>query len=266
MNKLSYLWRLLATGFAFSLFGIGGLVLPLLAAILLYCWPQNKNKRYKRARYFVHLIFKLFTHLLILLRIISLSVENKAYLDRDGLLIVANHPSLIDVVILIGLVPNADCVIKQSLLLNPTMRWFLIMTGYIVNDGGKALVDSAVKSLGVGGNLIIFPEGTRSVNEVGRFQKGCANIALSANCPITPVVINCKPAMLQKHKSWYQIPSQTGRFSIKVQADIQTDIYQTELRSVAVRRLNRDLKTYFSENWKTYEDRDIELRDQAVNH
>jgi hypothetical protein len=49
-------------------------------------------------------------------------IEGGERLQRDGLLVLANHPTLIDVVCLISLLPNADCVVKRAVACNPFMR------------------------------------------------------------------------------------------------------------------------------------------------
>ena len=91
----------------------------------------------------------------------------------------ANHPSLIDVVVLISIIPNADCVVKAHLFKNPFLRGVVKNTGYISNADPEGLLVDCKKSLAAGNNLIIFPEGTRTkVGQAVKFQRGAANIAL----------------------------------------------------------------------------------------
>lgn len=82
-------------------------------------------------------------------------------------MIIANHPSLIDVVFLIGLVRQANCVVKKSLWENPFTRGPLRSTEYISNDGSMDMLDAAAESLQNGQTLIIFPE-ARALNLVRR--------------------------------------------------------------------------------------------------
>ena len=67
--------------------------------------------------------------------VLTYSVEGAEKLGRPGQMIIANHPSLIDVVFLIGLVRQANCVVKQSLWQNPFTRGPVRDAGYISNDG-----------------------------------------------------------------------------------------------------------------------------------
>ena len=105
-------------------------------------------------------------------------IEGGERLQRDGLLVLANHPTLIDVVCLISLLPNADCVVKRAVARNPFMRGPVRAAGYISNDDGAGLVDDCVAAVHAGGTLVIFPEGTRSVRAS---RRGC-----SAGPPTSP--------------------------------------------------------------------------------
>ena len=129
-------------------------------------------------------------------------------LQRNGLLILANHPTLIDVVLLVSLLPNADCVVKHAVARNPFMRGPVRAAGYVANSDGAGLVDDCIAAVHAGGNLVIFPEGTRT--EPGqplRLQRGAANIAVRGRLDITPVRITCTPLTLTKGQKWYRVPS-----------------------------------------------------------
>ncbi|MEX5669565.1 lysophospholipid acyltransferase family protein, partial [Pseudomonas neuropathica] len=84
-------------------------------------------------------------------------IQGAEKLGRPGQMIIANHPSLIDVVFLIGLVRHANCVVKQSLWENPFTRDPLRRTEYISNDGSMDMLDAAADALKSGQTLIIFP-------------------------------------------------------------------------------------------------------------
>jgi 1-acyl-sn-glycerol-3-phosphate acyltransferase len=94
--------------------------------------------------------------------VLTYDIQGAEKLGRPGQMIIANHPSLIDVVFLIGLVRHANCVVKQSLWENPFTRGPLRRTEYISNDGSMDMLDGAADALKNGQTLIIFPEGTRT--------------------------------------------------------------------------------------------------------
>jgi 1-acyl-sn-glycerol-3-phosphate acyltransferase len=92
----------------------------------------------------------------------ALRSADSSELERDGLLILANHPTLIDTVFLMAFVQNADCIVKGGLWNNPFTAVRCGRPGYINNDLGAALVDDCIASLRMRNNLIMFPEGTRT--------------------------------------------------------------------------------------------------------
>ena len=103
--------------------------------------------------------------------------------------------------------------------------------------------------------MIIFPEGTRSVpGQPCRFQRGAAAIALQADKILTPVTISCYPSTLTKAEKWYQIPDRRFHLAMHVGDDMALrDFLEMEPRTVAVRRFNRYLQDYFSQQRELYE-------------
>ena len=246
-GRINYLWRLLATASAFTFFGIGGVLIPLLAApVLLLIYP-DRQVRQARARLLMSAVFRLFIHYMRLVGILDWEYKNLDRLHRPGQLILANHPTLLDVVFLVALVPGANCLVKAELLRNPAMRGFVSMTGFIFNDSGEQLVELAAAQLRGGTSLIIFPEGTRTrQGQRLQFQRGAAHIALQADVAPTPVLIRCNPATLSKQHEWYDIPDRRFRMNISVHDELPIDDLVGEPSSVAARQLSRRLENYFS--------------------
>lgn len=139
----AYYWRLFATAASFFVFGIGGLCLRLLVFPLLGCLPGSAEKHQRRARHTISKLFWFFIRLMQRAGVLTYSVEGAEKLGRPGQMIIANHPSLIDVVFLIGLMRQTNCVVKQSLFENPFMRGPVRDAGYISNDGSSDMLDAA---------------------------------------------------------------------------------------------------------------------------
>ncbi|MCL4104146.1 UNVERIFIED_CONTAM: hypothetical protein GTU68_035008 [Idotea baltica] len=124
-------------------------------------------------------------------------ITGKELLDRPGQLIVANHPTLIDIVFLIAMLPNATCIVKSQLYRNPFTRGPVSRAAYVANNSADKLVSDCVDALASGTSLVVFPEGTRSERGVpGRFQRGAAYVLLDAKCPLVLATIEPKPLML----------------------------------------------------------------------
>jgi 1-acyl-sn-glycerol-3-phosphate acyltransferase len=214
-------WRLIGTGLSFLTFGIGGLLLLILGIPLMHLlFPRTARRQYM-ARRLIHGLFWLFVRYMRLLGVLRFVFIGSERLKRPGLVIVANHPTLLDVVFLISAVPNATCIVRAGLAHNPFTHAPLRLTGYVCNDWGADLVDASVRALRTGSSLVIFPEGTRS-NPASppKWQRGAANIALKAGVPLTPVSIHCEPPTLRKGEPWWQVPVRRVRYSIKVLDDL----------------------------------------------
>jgi 1-acyl-sn-glycerol-3-phosphate acyltransferase len=240
-------WRLVATAVAFTLFGIGGMLLPLLAAPVLFALPGGKPRRQRAARALVHTLLKGFIHMMRLLGILSWKIDGLEKLDREGLLVLANHPTLIDIVFIMAFIPNADCIVKSRLLGNPATRGFISHTGYITNDRGDILIDAAGASLKSGANLVIFPEGTRTTEgKALKFQRGAANIALRCGVNVTPIVIACSPPTLSKEHRWYDIPARPIVLSFSIKDDIPIAPFQALPTTLGARRLTEHLQAFFT--------------------
>jgi 1-acyl-sn-glycerol-3-phosphate acyltransferase len=238
-------WRVAATGFSFALFGIGGLLLGLVVFPLLLAVLRHHQRRSALARRIIHHLFRIFVGMMCGLGVCSLEVRGRERLKRHGLLILASHPSLIDVVFLMALVRDADCIVKSALLRNPFTRGPVRAAGFVCNDSGPGLIDDCVASVRSGNNLIVFPEGTRTPAgaPLGRLQRGAANLAVRGALPITPVRITCSQQMLGKTDKWWRVPAQAGHFVIDVGEDmpIANHLAEEGAHAIAARRLNDEL-------------------------
>lgn len=251
-QRLDRAWRILATGLSFVAFGLGGLLLGGLVLPLLLGVVRDPQRRQRLARRLVQQAFAGHVALMHRLGVLTYQIEGRERLDRQGLLVLANHPTLIDVVFLVSLLPNADCVVKRAVALNPFMRGPVRAAGYVSNDDGAGLVDDCIGAVRAGGNLVIFPEGTRSVpGQPPRLQRGAANIAVRGRFDITPVTITCVPATLSKGQKWYRVPSRRFHIRVQVGEDIPIAPFLSAadqgLRgdALAARRVTDHLTRYF---------------------
>jgi len=243
-------WRVFATGLSFALFGLGGLALRVLVFPMLALCVRGQDARVHAARAVIRLTFRAFVAIMRGLGVLRYEVRGLDKLARGGQLILANHPTLIDTVFLIAFVRNADCIVKGGLWNNPFTRGPVRAAGYICNDRGPELVDACIASLRAGGNLIVFPEGTRTPREgTIVLKRGAANIAVRGHCAVTPVLIGCEPPTLGKGDKWWHVPPRQACFRIEVGDDIAIDGFTGPdvLETVAARRLTDHLQRYFME-------------------
>lgn len=250
-----YYWRLLATAISFALFGIGGLCLRVLVFPLLACLPGDRAHHRQRVRHIISWLFWRFIRFMSVTGVLTYEVRGADKLGRAGQMILANHPSLIDVVFLIGLVRQANCVVKQSLFHNFFTRGPVRSAQYISNDGSMDMLDSAVNALHDSQTLIIFPEGTRTPpGQAPAFHRGAAAIALRGAKIITPVTIKVSPATLTKAEPWYRIPLCRVHFSLHIGDDIDPQAFAAlGPAPQASRKLNDYLHQYFIKELATDE-------------
>ncbi|MEW9898198.1 lysophospholipid acyltransferase family protein [Chitinivorax sp. PXF-14] len=241
-------WRIVGTGLSFAAFGAGGLLLRVAVFPLIDLFVWHRKRRVAIAREVLRLTFRTFIALMRGVGVLRYELRGLERLNRRGLLILANHPSLIDTVFLMAFVRNADCVVKATLWRNPFTHGPVRAAGYIRNDSGVELVEDCVASLERGGNLIIFPEGTRTPRDGAiHLKRGAANIAVRGARAVTPVVIRCTPPTLGKGEKWWRVPPRRAHFTIEVKEDIAIAPYiqHTGHEALAARQLTAHLEQYF---------------------
>ncbi len=253
--RLNYYWRILITGLSFALFGVGGVLIAVLMTAFYYLTPFSTNTKQRMARKMISAIFRLYVNFMRQSGILTFEIRGEQYLSVPGRLVVANHPSLLDVVFLISIIRNADCIVRQGLRRNPFMRGPILSAGYMGNDDPELVVNCSA-SLARGSELIVFPEGTRTSSDGPlKFQRGAANIAISSRCDITPILIECNPATLRKHQRWYQIPPSPPHFIFTVLPPIAIAPYLNgdEVQGRRARKLTAFLERYFMESMSVQE-------------
>ncbi len=112
-------------------------------------------------------------------------------------IIIANHQSAIDILLMFQLPPDGRCWSKDWPFHQPLLGWLMSLSGHLRVDQPD-IIARATEALQNGQSLYIFPEGTRSRTlKLGRFHEGPFLLACKANVPIVPVAIhgsgNCMP-------------------------------------------------------------------------
>lgn len=125
--------------------------------------------------------------------------ELDALRDAGPLVVAPNHPCLLDAVLMISRMPNAVCVMKGALhanfLLGPAAR----LARYVPNESLRRLVGHARDELHLGGQLLLFPEGTRSTGApIGPFTEAAGAIARHAGVPVQTVIIEASSRFMGK--------------------------------------------------------------------
>ncbi|MDR2211853.1 MAG: 1-acyl-sn-glycerol-3-phosphate acyltransferase [Spirochaetaceae bacterium] len=189
-TALGYAWRVFAKWFSFFIFGLGTLILVTLIFPPLRLVLHSRRRFRRRARALVSLSFRFFIQIMTLLGIVRLDAGDRArYRKLSGKIVAANHPSLLDVVMLFALIPNGDCIVRGGL--SKTIVSGVVRQLYIPNTlDFEKLLEDCRESLEEGNCIIIFPEGSRTPRHgESRYKKGAARISLYSHCPVVPVKI-----------------------------------------------------------------------------
>lgn len=242
----AYYWRLIVTAISFFLFGLGAIAVGMVLLPLVRIIPAARDRKRARARAVMRGALRLFVAVMHRSGGMTYEFRGVERLGRPGQLIVANHPSLIDVVFLLAFIPGVGCVVKRGLWRSPLTRGAVSLVEFIPHDPTATMIEAASNALRSGQTLIMFPEGTRTKpHQPLVFHRGAANVALRAAATVTPVYIRCEPTTLTKAEPWHRIPARRPRFTLVVGADLDLDLHPSAPLPLASRELNQRLQAHF---------------------
>ncbi|WP_010298449.1 lysophospholipid acyltransferase family protein [Candidatus Odyssella thessalonicensis] len=248
--RIDYIKRLIGTAIGFSLFGLGGLLLCLTLFQMIRVLSRGSTQRRARVRSLICYIFRGYLKTLEILGVIKVEARSLEELrGLKGTLVICNHPSLLDVVILMSKLKNVQCVVKNELWRNPLIGGVVRSAGYIRNDiDPERFLKDCKEQLDQGENIIIFPEGTRSIpGHPIHMRRGLGNLALAADVNIQTILLGCEPVSLTKSEKWYHIPPRRINFKAHIGKLFLISDYQGDApRSLRVRALMRDIQHYYN--------------------
>jgi len=249
MARLDYYWRLLATGASFSVFGVGALIITVSLFPAIHLFAANRGRAQRRCQYVVHISFRAFIWMMKTLGILTYEFSDTDKLPiGSGHLIIANHPTLLDVVFVISRLPTTQCVVKKAAWSNPFLAGVMWATGYIQNEDPLVLIDDCVRALQEGNNLVIFPEATRTIpGGKMKLKRGAASVISTSRQLFTPLIMTCEPSTLAKGQKWFDIPNRRVHFKISVgdPVDPVPLLMDGEQLSKSNRRINNVIEELF---------------------
>jgi 1-acyl-sn-glycerol-3-phosphate acyltransferase len=151
-----------------------------------------------------HRCARLWSSLILKTTGVGVRVTGAEKLDRSrSYVLAANHQSIYDIPILFATLPlQLRIPAKASLGNLPFLGWHLRRTGHLLvnrRNPGADIVAKMRRLVSESHSLIVFPEGTRSVDgRVGRFKKGSFVVAIDAGLPIVPVSVSGSRHVMKK--------------------------------------------------------------------
>lgn len=246
-SRADHAWRVVASGLSFVIFGIGSILVSALFVAVVRPLPVGATRKRRWALGAIRRLTRFFVELIQSLGLMRYSVHGAERLDVRGHLVVMNHPSLIDALFLTARVPDLCCIVKRELFRNPFTSWLVRVAGYLPNDS-DTLIDDAARVLREGGNLLVFPEGTRNPDDATlAFRRGAAHVIVAAHCPVLPVTIDMNPRGLQKNGHWYEMPARASTIRIDVHPALDfEDMIDARLPvTLQARAVNTSLREFF---------------------
>lgn len=206
---------------------------------------------FDRKRVITHMVLMYQSYILVkLMPIWKVRITGRERAQRgQTYVIIANHQSILDILLLNCLCYNYKWISKIENTRVPFLGWYLRMAGYITVDRGnkeskeKMLEESSV-CLRNNTSVMIFPEGTRSADrEIGFFKRGAFQLAISENIPILPVVIDGSGGVLPKHGLVFS----TGH---RIRIEVKDPVYPEEFGTSDPDILSVKFSTFMKETLK----------------
>jgi 1-acyl-sn-glycerol-3-phosphate acyltransferase len=184
-------YLLVSAWFWISLFLFSGILFPV--ALLLWLTTVLFDRR----RYLLHQFTCRWSDFILLINPQwKVTVHGREKFDpRVPYVIVANHQSGLDILVLFKLHTHFKWVAKKDLFAVPFIGWNMFLNGYIPleRERGRSkllMMDKAAASIRKGNPVVIFPEGTRSTDgKIKPYKTGAFRLALETGSPILPVAI-----------------------------------------------------------------------------
>lgn len=121
--------------------------------------------------------------------------------------IVANHPSLLDALVVLSHAPNVVCVMRAGLLRNPFFALPARLAGYLPNDNPVDMMLGGRHAIRDGCHVLLFPEGSRtppdSDEPVAAFHPAPFMLARRSRAPLHAFVFRyARPFLAKGHTFW----------------------------------------------------------------
>ncbi|MGR9101430.1 MAG: lysophospholipid acyltransferase family protein [Gammaproteobacteria bacterium] len=187
------------------------LVLGMLLSFMGLClYPfQAKQIKQRVGRQGMHILSALFFAGLRLSGLVRFDLKGLDGLrGSGGIILVPNHPCLMDALFVASRLSNVVCVMKSSILYNPAFFGGASLGGFIRSDESPSrLVRHCAQSLQEGAQLLMFPEGTRTLDgSVNPFKAGFALVAQKTGAPVQTIIIEANSEFLGKRWPLWKKP------------------------------------------------------------
>lgn len=230
----------------FFIFGAGSVIINFILFPIL-------KKIYDKKRYrevcsdVIHYVWKFFIFIMKSVWLFRVDIKNLGEIRNK--IIVATHPSFIDVLILMSIIPRTTCFVKKSLQLNPILT-NIVDSIFLTNDMEiDELKEKTKEMLDAGFSIIMFPMGTRHMYyEFPKVRKGASLVALNSGVNIVPVRMCTDDKFLFIDEPFYAVGSKRVTFTIEQEDEINISDYYNESEIITKRELTKAIENRLYKN------------------
>jgi 1-acyl-sn-glycerol-3-phosphate acyltransferase len=143
---------------------------------------------------------------------------------REACVVISNHPSLLDVIIIASSLPAVVFVAKASWFKSPFIAPLLRHCGHIPGPAdeqaptpmdGALVLEHILDRLRQGFSVLVFPEGTRSPPRgLHPYQRGAFEAAIRAQVPLVGLRLLADPPALLKNQAWHDVPERRIEYDL----------------------------------------------------
>ena len=230
---------------SFSIFGIGSLLVGMLIFPLIRLFIKNQDKRMDIYSSVVHSSWRVFVNFIRFIKIIKLDIDNIEKLKTiKNSIIVSTHPSYIDVLILLALIPKTTCFVAPKLTRNKFFKRIVESMFLISGKSLEELKEDTKKMFDYGFNILIFPAGIRHrKNEYPKIHKGAALTAINSKKDIVPVIMSTDFDFLQIGQPFYDAGEKPVVYTIRAGKIIEIEKFMEYQDEVLQKRdLTNEIK------------------------
>lgn len=183
---------------SFAYYGLGGIIMSVFSFTIMPILPLSEKTKMKGFRYVVSKFMKSVLYSNPFIRKKVVNDYNETF--EKPAIIIANHSSFLDILAIGMLSPKIIFLVSDWVYNSPIFGGVVRKAGfYPVSEGLEGGVEHLRKKVNEGYSLMVFPEGTRSENNViKRFHKGAFFLAEEFNLDIVPVVIHGASELIPK--------------------------------------------------------------------
>ncbi len=220
-RRLRRYWHTSRTLASFVLFALGGSVMSWLVIPFVFVSTFDRLEARRRCQRTLQGGFRFFLTVLAKLRLLETTWPlSESVLPSEPSVIICNHPTLLDTVIMTVRYDNVVCMMKRSYYASPFFFGLARMCGYVPAarsgrvEEHKEMLAAIEESLARGFNVLAFPETRRSpIGSRLPFKRGPIESAASAGVPIIPVRIRCTPRTLAREIPLAKMPLECVQYS-----------------------------------------------------